>query len=247
MSRVYIYGQDRRRRRKEKRQQRKREREGERGRGREGGSGREFAGGYSHWPQTGTGVWIAHNGLASKLGWTSNLLCSWSFEEKRQLPTSKLPAWMSQQAGELALARRLLDDPWMAQSVEGGQNPACLDLSFWICLWNKRAERGKRQWRRRGNSVTFTSSPGNDALASGIRLEGMWVERMSRGRNTEAGAFFFFFYERDCGNQSLSDSWCDIDELWCVVPCVCDDGGCVFVHVCLPHLPPFIFFFFFFF
>lgn len=74
--------------------------------------------------------------------------------------------------------------------------------------------RGKRQRRRRGNSVTFTSSPGNDALASGIRLEGMWVERMSRGRNTEAGAFFFFFpYERDCGNQSLSDSWCDIDRL----------------------------------
>ena len=53
--------------------------------------------------------------------------------------------------------------------------------------------RGKQQRRRRGNSLTFTSSPGNDALASGIRLEGMWVERMSRGRNTEAGAFFFFF------------------------------------------------------
>lgn len=62
--------------------------------------GRQWAGvckglwGCSHWPQTGTGVWIAHIGLASKLGWTSNLLCLWSFEEKRQLPTSCLPEWV---------------------------------------------------------------------------------------------------------------------------------------------------------
>ena len=246
MSRVYIYGQDRRRRRKEKRQQRKREREGERGRGREGGSGREFAGGYSHWPQTGTGVWIAHNGLASKLGWTSNLLCSWSFEEKRQLPTSKLPAWMSQQAGELALARRLLDDPWMAQSVEGGQNPACLDLSFWICLWNKRAERGKRQWRRRGNSVTFTSSPGNDALASGIRLEGMWVERMSRGRNTEAGAFFFFFLWEGLWE---SEPFRFVVWYWRALMCcaMCLWWWRVCVCACLPATSSSLHFFYFFF
>lgn len=28
--------------------------------------------------------------------------------------------------------------------------------------------------------MTFTSSPGNDALASGIRLEGIWVGRINR-------------------------------------------------------------------
>lgn len=37
----------------------------------------------------------------------------------------------------------------------------------------------------RGNSVTFTSSPGSDALSSGITLEEMWVGRIDGC--TEAG------------------------------------------------------------
>lgn len=51
--------------------------------------GRQWAGvcrglwGCSHWPQTGTGVWIAHIGSDYKLGWTSNLLRLWSFEGKK--------------------------------------------------------------------------------------------------------------------------------------------------------------------
>lgn len=48
--RVYIYGKDSMRGSGEKR------REGGTKGGGEGGSGREYAGGFSHWPRTGTGV-----------------------------------------------------------------------------------------------------------------------------------------------------------------------------------------------
>lgn len=49
---------------------------------------------------------------------------------------------------------------------------------------------GKQQRLCRGNSLTFTSAPGSDALASGIRLEGMWVVLVWIDRNTGAGGFF---------------------------------------------------------
>lgn len=72
--------------------------------------------------------------------------------------------------------------------------------------------RGKQQqqWRCKGNSVTFTSSPGNDALASGIRLEGMWVERLSRytQRQKYGGRwifFFFFFFGESVGISAYAD------------------------------------------
>lgn len=158
-----------------KRKTEERESEWERGREAVGGSMRGMWG-CSHWPQTGTVVWIAHIGLASKLGWTSNLLCLWSFEEKQQLP---IAACLNElESCEVALTHRQLGDPWMVWMEEGEQNSACLDLFFWFFLWNNVGrvnQQQQQQWQYRGNSVTFASSPGSDALASGIRLGEMWV------------------------------------------------------------------------
>ena len=217
------------------------ERMSERGREAVGGSMRGLWG-CSHWPQTGTGVWIAHIGLATKLGWTSNLLCLWSFEEKRQLPTSCLPEWARQPGGSShSLTQRQLDDPWTVWMEEGGQSPACWDLSFWIFLWNnvrrgKQQQQQPRRWRCRGNSVTFASCPGSDVPASGIRLEEMWVGEidgyMQRQKYRGRCIYYFILFENLFGNQCLC--WCaDIDKLWCVVPCVCDDGGSVCAHICM--------------
>ncbi len=65
--------------------------------------------------------------------------------------------------------------------------------------------------------MTFTSSPGKDVLASGIRFEGMWVERIKRythrGRNTEAGGFSFFFFRVTVGISAYADLLYDIDGL----------------------------------
>lgn len=198
-------------------------------------------GGCSHWPQTGTGVWIAHNGLASKLGWTSNLLCLWSFEEKRQLPTSCLPEW----ARKLGASTRSQTTEWSMGGLvgRGRENSACcLDLSFWIFLWNN-VRRGKQQqqqqwWRCRGKSVTFTSSLGNDALASGIRLKGMWVGRINRytRRQKYRGRWMFFRErERECWCRFVLWYWWT--DVLCHVSVMMADM-CAHMHVCLPHLFP---------
>lgn len=67
-------------------------------------------------------------------------------------------------------------------------------------------QRGEQQWKQRlwcrGNSVTFTS-PGSDALASGIRLKEMWVGRIDGYTQKYRGRWICL---RDYRNQCLCRS-----------------------------------------
>lgn len=85
--------------------------------------------------------------------------------------------------------------------------------------------------------MTFASSPGSDALASGIRLEEMWVGRIVRythtGRNTEAGGFFLLF-ERLW--ESVPMQICCVILMSCDVLCrvpVMMADLCVHTYACL--------------
>lgn len=66
--------------------------------------------------------------------------------------------------------------------------------------------------------MTFTLSPGNDARASGIRLEEMWVGEINRytERQIYRGRWiiiFFSFGRETVGISAFADLRCDIDGL----------------------------------
>lgn len=91
--------------------------------------------------------------------------------------------------------------------------------------------------------MTFTLSPGNDARASGIRLEEMWVGEINRytERQIYRGRWiivlFFFFRERERLWESVPLQICGVILMDCDVLC---HVSVMMADVCVLNRHPYI-------